>query len=107
MNMSIKNINATGVAGVTKYDRDSVSKWSASIMYKYKGIYLGRFLSFDKAVKSRLQGESKYFKEFSPNYNPTTNTIQLSYMSHDDNLQTFIECDLQGNITQFIKPQPE
>ena len=103
MNMSMKNTNTSGVVGIAKYTRDTILKWDSRITYNYKNIYLGRYTSFDNAVKHRLQGEAEYFKEFSPNYNPATNTIQLSYISHDDNLITFIECDLQGNITQFTK----
>lgn len=49
------------------------------------------------------RGELEYFKEFSPNYNPHTNTLQITYLSHDDNKQTYIEMNMKGNILKFKK----
>lgn len=86
MNMSKKNINLTGVAGVSKYTRDKDLKWTATLMYNYKPIYLGRSTSFDEAVKMRLIGEAMYFQTFSNNYNPKTNKIEMKYLSLDDGL---------------------
>lgn len=103
MNMSMKTTNTSGVVGVRKYTPDTHLKWDATMTYKYKNIWFGRSESFDEAVKMRIVGESKYFKEYSNNYNPSTNTIQLTYLSHDDNLKTFIEADLDGNLIEFKK----
>ena len=72
-------------------------------MREDKGKIRKRFDSFDDAVKFRLQNESILFKEYSNNYNPQTQTIQLTYTSHDDSLQTYIEVSLDGQIIQFKK----
>ena len=66
-------------------------------------IRLGTRYSFDEAVKIRLIEESKLFKEHSNNFNHESQTLQLTYYSHDDSKQTFIESDLQGNIIKFEK----
>lgn len=103
MNMSMKNTNTSGVVGVCRYKQDVDLKWDASITYNYKSIWFGRSTIFDEAVKMRIIGEANYFKEYSNNYNPSTNTIQLNYISQDDDKQTFIESDLKGNILKFEK----
>jgi hypothetical protein len=103
MNMSKKITNSSGVVGVQRYSADSIPKWDASITYNYKSIWLGRDVSFDKMVIARIKGEAEYFGEYSNNFCILTNTIQLNYISHDDNKQTFIECDLQGEIIKFEK----
>ena len=98
MNMGMKNTNTSGVTGVQQYNRDSESKWDAKITYKYKPIHLGRYLDFDEAVIARLEGEAKYFKEYSPNFNKDTNTICLDYISYDSKLHRYIEMSLDGKI---------
>jgi len=103
MNMSKKSTNTSGVTGVKIYKADKNIKWDATITYKYNDIWLGRSELLDDAVKLRFKAESEHFKEYSPNYNPTTNTLQLTYISKDDNTKTFIEADLQGNIINFTK----
>lgn len=99
-NSSVGKNNNTGVIGV-HYDKTR-DKWKCTIKINYKSKAI-RFESFDDAVKQRLILESIHAVEYSPNYNPLTNTIQLTYTSHDDNLLTYIEVDLQGNIIQFKK----
>jgi len=98
MNMSMKNTNTSGVTGVQQYNRDSESKWDAKITYKYEPIHLGRYLVFDETVIARLEGEAKYFKEYSPNYNKETNTICLDYISYDSKLHRNIEMSLDGKV---------
>lgn len=98
MNMGMKCTNRSGVTGVHLYRNDSVPKWDATITYKYKPIYLGRFLNFDDAVRERIKGEAMYFGTFSKNYNMATQTLTISYISKTDNLERIIECDLNGNI---------
>lgn len=103
MNMGKKHTNTSGVTGVALYKNDRVLKWDATITYKYKNIFLGRFISFDEAVHCRLKGEIEYFKEYSPNYNKDTNTIQITYISQDDNKEKYIEYNLDGNLILNIE----
>ena len=100
MNMSIKTTNKSGVAGVKKqqYRKVLTGKWTATITYKYKPIWLGVYDTFDEAVMSRLMGECRYFKEYSNNYNSLSNTIKLEYLSKQDNLIHVIEIDLNEKI---------
>jgi len=98
MNMSKKNTNTSGVTGVRQYNNDLDSKWEAGITYKYENIFLGRYFDFDDAVIARLEGEAKYFKEYSPNYNKETNTICLDYISYDSKLHKYIEMSLDGKV---------
>lgn len=100
-NLKINIRNKSGVSGV-HYDKHR-DKWKFEIFNNNKRIVSGRVDSFDLAVKERIKNEAIYYKEFSPNYNPQTQTIQLTYKSHDDNLDTFIEADLSGTILTFTK----
>lgn len=99
MNMSIKSTNKTGVVGV-QWCKPRL-KWVSSITYNYKNIYLGGYNSFDEAVKVRLKAEAKYFREFSNNYNPETNLIEIVYLSLNDNRNKRISVNLQGEIIAF------
>lgn len=63
-NSSIGKNNTSGIIGVSfKKDRN---KWRAFIMVDKKQISLGSYSNFDDAIKARLEGELKYFSEFSP-----------------------------------------
>lgn len=104
MNKPLTKSNKSGVRGISfRKDRGTwvseikVDNTMSSVRIRES------FQLFDNAIKHRIVNEANLFSEFSPNYNPLTNTIQLSYLSHDDNLQTFIEVDLQGNIINFKK----
>lgn len=99
-NNTIQTNNTSGVVGVTRANYDG---WIPQIKKDRRMIRLGSHKSFDVAVERRLRGECLYFGKYSRNYNPSTNTIQLTYLSHDDNLETFIEVDLEGNVLQFKK----
>lgn len=103
MNRGLQSNNSTGVCGVVSRDHNNTSPWIPQIKIDKKMIRLGTEYSFDEAVKKRLMSESNLFKKHSNNYNPSTNTIQLTYISHDDNLQTFIEVSLTGEILKFEK----
>lgn len=59
--LSIKN--KTGVKGV--HWSEERQKWSAQIAVQNKTISLGRFISFDEAVKARLSAEQQFHGEFS------------------------------------------
>ena len=99
-NSKISKNNTSGVTGVHK--NNSLNGWIANIHLDSNRV-LKFSKSFDKAVKYRLIFESKYSKEYSYNYNRDTNTIQLTYLSHDDNKQTYIEVDMDSNIIKFEK----
>lgn len=101
MNMGKKNTNKSGVTGVSKERGCKTTKWIALLTYNYKTKWLGSYESFDDAVKARLQGEIKFFKEYSPNYNPDTKTVQLNYYSHTDSTDHFIEYSLEGELLKW------
>lgn len=54
--------NTSGVCGVT-YDKRN-QKWRSLIKVDGKQIHLGRWSSFDDAVRSRKEAEQKYFGEW-------------------------------------------
>jgi hypothetical protein len=101
MNKGIRSNNTSGVKGIS-FDK-SRNKWWGEILRQDKGKIRKRFESFDDAVIFRIKNEAELFKQYSNNYNPQTKTLQLTYLSHDDNLQTYIEVDLQGNLIEFTK----
>lgn len=102
MNMGKKCTNTSGVTGVRQEKTVGAPKWTANITYNYKSKWLGSYNTFDEAVKARLKAEIKFFGEYSPNYNPKTKTIQLTYYSHSDNYKHFIEYSLDGELIQCI-----
>ena len=63
-NKDLYSHNSSGITGVT-WNKDR-NKWQAQIVVDDKNINLGRYDSFDDAVKARLDGEKKYFKDFMP-----------------------------------------
>ena len=63
MNTKLPSDNKSGVTGV-HFDKNR-QKWLASIGLNNKSIHLGRFDSFDDAVKARKEAEEKYFGEWS------------------------------------------
>ena len=101
MNMSMKFTNKSGVVGVQKQNKTS-PRWVANITYKYESIWLGSYKTFDEAVIARLEGEVKYFKEYSNNYKPDKHLITLEYISKTDNMKHYIELNLRGNIVTNI-----
>jgi len=101
MNQSKSTANTSGVKGVYWYKPQTT--WKAQIKLNGKDIFLGYSNIFDNAVKLRISEEAKLFQERSNIHNKITNTLQLSYLSKDDNFQTFVESDLQGNIIKFEK----
>lgn len=102
MNMGKKNTNKSGVTGVRREKTVGDPKWTASITYNYKNNWLGSYNTFDEAVQARLEGEIKFFGEYSPNYNPETKTIQLDYKSLTDNQNHFIEYSLDGELLKCL-----
>lgn len=100
-NIKIQINNSSGVSGI-HYDNER-DKWKSQIYKGGKAIVNIRFDSFDDAVKERIKNESIYYKEFSPNYNPLTQTIQLTYLNPDTKQTMFIESNLQGEIITFQK----
>lgn len=61
-NLSLSKLNTSGYAGVT-FDKHN-NKWRASIRCNNKIIHLGRYQSFDDAIKVRQQAESQFFGEW-------------------------------------------
>lgn len=98
MNMGKKNTNTSGVTGVQSKKVVGGIKWIAILTYNYEPIWLGSHDTFDQAVNARLQGEIKYFGEYSPNYNPDSKTVQLNYYSPSDNKYHFVEYSLRGEL---------
>lgn len=107
MNKGLLSNNKSGVKGVYFVKRQE--RWNASLECKdipqKNHRLVKRYKVFDDAVKQRIIWEAEYFKEYSNNYCPDSNTINLNYISKDDNLQTQIEVDLQSNIIKFTKIQ--
>ena len=100
VNKSMQSNNTSGVVGVG-WNKEKVG-WDVQLQ---KGDVKKnrRFKSFDKAVLERLKLESLYFKKHSPNYNHDEGTIQIDYLSHDDNKYTYLELDLNGKIIENKK----
>jgi hypothetical protein len=107
MNRGLQSNNSSGVCGVVSRDNNNTPPWIPQIKVNGVTTRLGTRYSFDEAVSVRLIAESDLFKEYSNNYNHTTQTLQLSYTSLDDNLPTFIEVSLSGEILSQTKtPNP-
>lgn len=68
----------------------------------YESIWLSVYGTFDEAVIARLEGEVKYFKEYSNNYKPDKHLIALEYISKTDNMKHYIELNSRGNIVTNI-----
>ena len=62
-NVKLRTDNSSGVAGVN-WNKES-NQWVVRISVNKKRIYLGRYNSFEDAVKVRKQAEEKYFGEWS------------------------------------------
>jgi hypothetical protein len=63
-NKPLRVDNVSGVAGVAFHT--PTGKWRVRIVDNRKEIYLGLFIDFDAAVKTRLEAENKYYQEFAP-----------------------------------------
>ena len=81
MNVKIRSDNASGITGIS-WDKRS-NKWCVRIMVKGKNIYLGYFNKddLDKAIQARLDGEKKYFGEYSYTHSQKIPIDQDFYMS--------------------------
>ena len=64
-NTKTPKTNKSGSKGV--HWQEDRQKWVAQICYKNKTISLGRFNSFEDALKARLDAEKKYHGEFARN----------------------------------------
>lgn len=62
-NRKISSINISGCTGVLWHSRDKI--WEAYIGKGNKKYYLGRYDSFEDAVRARKEAEEKYYKEWS------------------------------------------
>jgi len=63
-NRGLYSTNKSGVAGVS-FDQKR-KKWTASITYNSRKIFIGRFEEKDDAILARLKVELELFKEFAP-----------------------------------------
>ena len=62
-NGSVRKNSSSGILGVSWDKR--LEKWRAYITLNGKQIYLGCYINKEDAIKARLDGERKYFGEFS------------------------------------------
>lgn len=60
INKGMNKNNTSGYTGV-KFIKGT-KQWSASIMFNYKYIYLGRYATKEEAIEARKRGEEKYFQ---------------------------------------------
>lgn len=63
-NLTIPSNNTSGIIGVNW--NKNMQKWHARIKIDNKRLHLGYFVNKEDAIRSRLQSEKKYFKEFAP-----------------------------------------
>ncbi len=63
-NRSPYSTNTSGVSGV--YFDNQRGKWTASISYNKKRLFIGRFADKEDAIRARLKKEAELFKEFAP-----------------------------------------
>lgn len=54
--------NTSGILGVRF--RSDRNKWYSEIQYNGKSVYLGSYNTKEEAIKSRVEAELKYFKEY-------------------------------------------
>ena len=66
LKQKISKNNTSGVKGVA-WNRQH-SRWEASIMFKGKATYLGRYDNVEDAAKARKAAEEKYFKPILEKY---------------------------------------
>lgn len=60
-NQSLRNTNKTGVTGVcVKYTRKGTKRYTASIVYNYKPIFLGNYDTLEEAAAAREEANIKY-----------------------------------------------
>ena len=82
-NTSMRSNNTSGVTGVYK-TKSKTNPWSGEIVYNGNKVRLGISNSFNEMVKRRLIAEWQYFGQYSPHYDPDTNTYRISYINPTD-----------------------
>jgi hypothetical protein len=99
--LDIVNQPTTGVIGV---NRSNAKKETYRVTVRHN-VIIGTYSDYDEAVYNRLLGEIKYMDTLTQNlnYNPLTQTFQLNYINPQDNLPTFIEVSLSGEILSHTK----
>lgn len=70
LNQSLSPLNTSGIAGVVYKERTFVKGWEASIRYRNKYYYLGKYKSFEEAVAARKAAEICF--GFHPNHATST-----------------------------------
>ena len=66
-NKRLRSDNTSGVTGVNYHKKRN--SWVARIRVNKQEIRLGYFVTFESAVRARLQAEKEYFGEFAPQKN--------------------------------------
>jgi hypothetical protein len=77
MNKKLQSNNTSGVSGVSWDKR--YSKWRVRVKVKSKEIQIGTYITIEEAVQQRVNAEAKYYGQYSPNYNFSTNQIELLF----------------------------
>ena len=65
-NVKLKKNNSSGYPGISYLT--NIGKFRVRIMVNRKEIALGRYNTFEEALKVRVNAEKKYFKQFAPCY---------------------------------------
>lgn len=63
-NQGVQKNNKSGVTGV-RWDTQK-NKWVAQITANKEKMYLGALVNKNDAIRTRLEAEAQYFKEFAP-----------------------------------------
>lgn len=63
---TVRKNNTSGVSGVEWQSKEQ--RWRATICFKGKRHYLGRFARLEDAIKARKDAEDKYYKPFLAEY---------------------------------------
>ena len=72
-NMKLKKNNTRGYPGISYLA--NIGKFRVRIMVNIKEIALGRYNTFEEALKVRVNAEKKYFKKFAPCYGVLKQTL--------------------------------
>lgn len=104
INIGTQSRNTSGVKGVSW--SKSQQKWRSRITINSKEISLGQYKNYLDAVKARIKAEALYFGEYSSNYNPNNNCIEVTVVNSITSIAYRIYARLNTPITNLdIKEQ--
>ena len=75
-NRGLRSTNSSGVIGVS-FDKRR-KKWTASITFNSRKIFIGRFENKEDAIMARLKKEIELFGEFAPQQALTNSLIEFA-----------------------------